>query len=147
MSICLKKDHVLQDAELKLTCDSQADELCSKINWTVTNEGAESFQGTLRLAVELPDRLDQPWFMIPGVMYGSNTTGFGAGAAPKDERWPRFDPAVDQPARMVANAWDFAADRTGSPMVYMHAGSRCFALASYPHYSPSVCCTHEEYEP
>ena len=93
MSICLKKDHVLRDAELKLSCDSQAEELCSKINWKVANEGAESFHGTLRLAVELPDELDQPWFMVPGVMYCSNTTG--AGATVRDERWPRFDPAAD----------------------------------------------------
>lgn len=129
----LDKDHVKRDGELTFACDTQEDDQCTIYRWTIHNADTQVFHGTLRLRVDLPTGLANPWFMIPGFLYGENRR--------KDQkaskRYPRFDAAVSTPRHeeMESSWWDFPADRTAAPLVYVHDGERCFTVASDPHYT------------
>jgi len=92
--------------------------------------------------VDLPGQLRRPWLMVPGFFYGENRRIDQLG-----KTCPRFDPAVAEPSEMTANRWDFPADRTAAPLVYAHAGGRCFAVASEPHYGQDGEVRSDDPEP
>lgn len=139
----LRKDHVLTDAELVLSAESQANDVCQTICWTIQNQGESTFHGAVRLHVELPEAFTAPWFMIPGFFYGENRRIGQRGV----KLYPRYDPAATEPAEMTSCWWDVAADRTAAPMVYAHQGSECLAVASDPHYSSDDGVQSDDFEP
>lgn len=138
----LIKDHVEQDAKLTLLCRAIKDDFCECIQWSVANRGTTTFRGVFRLALELGQEWSAPWVMVPGFFYGENRRADQLGRF-----YPRFDPALDKPADMISSWWDFAADRTSSPLVYLHEDNRCLALASAPHVTTSPDAMSEDPEP
>ncbi len=145
MQLCL--DHVSVAAHLALELERTAGPAASGaeiVHWRVANRSTTEFRGVFRLEMALPDTHPNPWFMIPGFLYGENRR-IGKGA--REDCYPRFDPAVEVPRRMASNHWDFAADRTSYPLVYAWQGDRCFAFAPEPHVQLSAGCESEDWEP
>ncbi|NIA07744.1 MAG: hypothetical protein GWP14_08970, partial [Actinobacteria bacterium] len=143
--IIIKTGHVLQPADLLLTMEAEPFGDGQRISWRVSNTGETEFHGVLRLICELPSWVSQPWWMIPGFFYGDNKL-VCPDEADKPAAWPQFDANVTNPARMVSSHWDFAADRSASPLVYLHDNDRCLALCAFPHYDTSSGCSIDEYE-
>jgi len=141
--LTLAKEHVTEDAQLELCVSPKEDGFCTTLQWTVTNRGPRRYCGVVRLAASLPAEFSDPWFMIPGCLYGENRrTDQIHGSL-----YPRYDPAITTPAQMTSSWWDFCADRSSSPLVYAHQGQSCFALASVPHYTLSEGCGSDDLEP
>ncbi len=129
--ITLMKAHVLEDAPLAL--ETRTEKLgadCEALDWAVRTE-AGPFHGVVRLVLDLPPEFTSPWFMVPGFIYGENRRSDQE--LLRGKRWPRFDPALPVPREMASAWWDFGADRTSSPLVYLHQDGRCLALAAEPH--------------
>jgi hypothetical protein len=132
----LQKDHISSDANLTLDLKLiRQDELCRSFEWIIVNSGDADFEGTVRLKADIPAKLRNPWVLVPGFIYGENRRldqAIGLG-----KKYPRFDFQQKIPEAMSSSWWDFAADRTASPLVFMHSGDSAFAVAAYPHYSVS----------
>ena len=139
----LQQAHILSAAPLALTTRVVAETPARTIAWQVTNPGPGAFHGVVRLVLPLPDDLRAPWFMVPGFLYGENRRA--SQWAPR--MYARFDPAVTAPREMASSWWDLPADRTAAPLVYAHEGTRCFALASAPHYEASAGVASDDPEP
>ena len=95
----------------------------------ITNRAAVPFTGCFRLVYDLPGDFRANYFMVPGFLHGENRP-----AANASDLYPRYDPDRQIPRDMTSNRWDFAADRTASPLVFAHDGRRGLALAVLPHY-------------
>jgi len=143
LTIELCKDHVESDAPLELTVTEADAGLPLAAEWTVTNPGPATFRGAIRLVLPLPERFTRPWFLVPGFFYGENRA-IGQ-RAPK--LYPRFDPSVRRPAEMTSSWWDFGADRTAAPLVYVHQDDDCLAAAAEPYYRTSGPAASDDDEP
>ena len=143
-NINLVKDHIIADAQLSLAVESASDGDCLRTDWTVTNCDAETFRGTVRLIIEAPDTLTNPWIMVPGFIYGENRRKVETQGK---SNYPRVDPNVDEPANMCSSWWDFGADRTASPLVYLHQDEQCFAVATAPHHVTTGEVLSDDIEP
>lgn len=143
MTLELCRDHVLQDAGLKLSVREEQRDGLRLLNWTVRNEGARPFRGVVRLRLALPEGFSAPWLMVPGFVYGENRRV--AQWSPK--LYPRFDPHLDAPSDMASSWWDFPADRTAAPLVFWHQDGRCFAAAAEPHYAAEGEVISDDPEP
>ncbi len=141
----LDKNHVIQDVDLVFACTTKEMPLGRICTWSVSNDSKEVFHGTLRLRLDLPEDLRDPWFLIPGFLYGENRR-----ADQKVKTWyPRFDATVAVPSQetMESSWWDFPADRTAAPLVYLHDDQHCLALASDPHYDGPAGIDSDDPEP
>ncbi len=143
MSLRLEKDHVLAESELRLTARTKTDPRCDSMSWRIENAGVSDFVGVVRLRVNLPSHFHRPWLMVPGFIYGENRRLDQH--APK--LYPRLDPEAQPPREMCSTWWDFAADRTASPLVFAHENGRCFAVASVPHYGVDGEVNSDDPEP
>jgi len=139
--IDLQKDHILEDAELRLSVETEDGSACREVHWRIENPGDSNYRGAIRLHVDLPEHFTSPWFMIPGFFYGENRR-IGQRAT---KFYPRFDETLEEPEDMTSSWWDVSADRTAAPLVYVHQGQNCFCAASEPHYvSDGVSSEDEE---
>lgn len=146
--LTLHKAHVLEDAPLTLDLQrSPAGAGIEVIAWALrlTAGAAGRFHGVVRLQLDLPPEFTAPWFMVPGFVYGENRR------ADQERRhgkcWLRFDTALRTPQDMASAWWDFGADRTASPLVYLHQGDQCLALGTEPHPQLSGSVTSDDPEP
>lgn len=77
----------------------------------------------VRVRLALPGT-GRPHWLVPAIFYGEN----------RSERcrrpYPRWDPAGGDPARLVASAWSFRADRAATPVVFGTTEEACTALAT-----------------
>lgn len=143
-ALTLDGAHVLQAAPLTISLRVLADGGTRRIvRWMVRNPGPSAFRGVLRLTIAWPEGFQKPWLLVPGFFYGENRRANEW----RPKLYPRFDPACSAPAAMTSSWWDFAADRTSSPLVYLHEGERFFAVASDPHVAFSKGVTSEDPEP
>jgi hypothetical protein len=76
----------------------------------------------LRVRADLARAADPCW-LIPGLFYGDN------GPATNTRRYPRFARDGNDPARFVAAAWSFRADRAATPVVFAWGDAAGIALA------------------
>jgi hypothetical protein len=88
----------------------------------LTWRGAEPAMLSLAFALSL-EPSDDPWFLVPGLFYGSN------GPADPDVHYPRFAKGAWDEATMTAERWAFRADRAATPVVLASDGRRSVALA------------------
>lgn len=139
----LRLDHVTASANLELSLRQTRDGIATALDWTVRNTDQAAFRGVVRLVRPLPERFTRPWIMVPGFFYGENRRV--GQRTPK--LYPRFDPQVRQPTEMTSSWWDFAADRTASPLVYVHQDGACLALAAEPHYDADDGVIADDAEP
>jgi hypothetical protein len=91
-------------------------------SWTVSMRveyrGSAPIAASLRASVPV-DRAPEPWWLIPGAFYGENRP------AANDRVFPRFEAGAtnaEDAARMVSNAWEFRADRSATPAVFVWGG-------------------------
>lgn len=78
---------------------------------TVHYTGREPATTSIRLRFDLAP-VDRPYWLIPGLFYGENRP---AGC---DRIFPRFAVGTDEPDAMVADHWEFRADRAATPAVF-----------------------------
>ena len=88
----------------------------------LTWRGAEPAMLSLAFTLLL-EPADDPWFLIPGLFYGSN------GPPDPDLHYPRFAKGAWDAATMTAERWAFRADRAATPVVLASDGRRSVALA------------------
>ena len=127
----LDKLHILKDATLELTTTSSTDESCTIIDWKVKNSSNKRFQGTISIQTDIPQYFIKPWIMIPAYLYGEDEASQAGSISGKI--YPVLDSSQKIPAHMRSSWWTTPADRTSSPIVYMHENNRAFALAGDPH--------------
>ena len=131
ITLCL--DHSNREAPLEMEQRVIEDipGFCRVVECTVRNSQPQTFQGVMRLRLALPEEFTSPWIMVPGFLYGENRP---AGMTNYVGKYPRYDAAQVTPSDMTSSWWDFAADRSSSPMVFCQQGENCFTLAGFPHY-------------
>lgn len=131
--ITIHIDHCTRKTPLEVEQTAVDDErdFCRTLGFTIRNTQADEFQGVIRLRLALPEEFTAPWIMVPGFLYGENRP---AGMTNYVGKYPRYDAAQVTPSDMTSSWWDFAADRSSSPMVFCQQGGHCFALAGFPHY-------------
>jgi hypothetical protein len=61
----------------------------------------------------------EPWWLIPGLFYGDNRPRGNTRVFP---RFQRGAASATDAAGLVSNAWEFRADRTATPAVFVWAG-------------------------
>lgn len=85
--------------------------------------GAEELDASVRVVAEV-GRTADPWWLVPGVMYGENR--------PHDclRPFPRFEVGADDPNGLVSDHWEFRADRAATPAVFGWTESGGVALAA-----------------
>jgi hypothetical protein len=81
---------------------------------SVTYNGGEPVDASIRVALELPPTADPDW-LVPGVFYGENRPEAST------RLYPRFAQAIDV-KRMESHAWSFRADRCATPGVFARGG-------------------------
>ena len=89
---------------------------------TAVHRGGTPVEARLRVSVRLAGAED-PYWLIPGLFYGENRP------EGNDRLYPRFGRPAD-PARMVAPAWSFRADRAATPAVFAWGASGGLALVT-----------------
>ena len=145
MLLTLDKTHLVRDAKLKLTEKTCQKGFCTHVDWTVKVMDENVFHGVLELKVKMPEHFQKPWIMIPGYLYGACDNSETSTTCPKD--YPVWDPSLETPCDMKSSWWITPADRTSSPLVYLHEGNRCFAFAGKPHYSTRGKVFSDDTEP
>ncbi|MFS0910768.1 beta-L-arabinofuranosidase domain-containing protein [Microbacterium sp. 179-I 3D2 NHS] len=92
---------------------------------TVRYTGAAPVDAAVRVSVTVRDA-DDPWWLIPGLFYGTNRP------ADNDRLYPRFEPCIDgRPARdaFTSAEWHFRSDRAATPAVLVWPGRDRSGLA------------------
>ena len=89
----------------------------------VEYRGGDEVDASIRVVAEVGKTAD-PWWLIPGLMYGENR--------PKDcvRVFPRFEVGGDDPYALVSDHWEFRADRAATPAVFGWAESGGVALVA-----------------
>jgi hypothetical protein len=82
---------------------------------TVSYEGREPVEASIRISLELPPT-DDPQWLVPGVFYGENRPEACTRV------FPRFTPGRVEVARMESDTWSFRADRCATPAVFARGG-------------------------
>ncbi|NQU40912.1 MAG: hypothetical protein HQ523_13255 [Lentisphaerae bacterium] len=141
--LTLDKKHVCQDAELTLELQSRQEDLCTILDWEVHNTSPKVFEGVVVLQAPIPEGFQAPWIMIPAYLYGEETKA----ATDDGDKYPVLDHALKTPVNMHSSWWVTPADRTSSPLVYIHEGTEAFALAADPHYASEGDVSSSDPEP
>ncbi len=133
MSIAIHIDHCRCEAPLHFEQEVVAEipNFLTAYRVTLRNTGEQPFAGVIRLSLPMSTALRAPWIMVPGFLYGENRP---AGMTNYVGKYPRYDAAQESPQEMTSSWWDFAADRSASPLVFCQQDSTCLALAASPHY-------------
>lgn len=146
-TIQLTPHHCLHETDLSFAASHSDISLGQRVRWRVSNQTRHTFCGTLRLEVCGPACADEPWPLIPSVLYGDNALNLATHPDGHGVVWPRWDPKRVDPSQMVSSHWMFSADRVSAPMVYTHCKQRCLALAGSPHFVLTNGATLDSYEP
>ena len=95
-----------------------------ELSLVVEYHGQVEVEASVRLTVPLPDRTDEPGWLVPGAFYGENR--------PAECRsvFPRFAVGAADPAGMVSDHWEFRADRAATPAVFGWGGTGGAALVT-----------------
>jgi hypothetical protein len=138
----ITKDYIEKDSNLNYDVSPDGGDFKKNIRVRITNCGQNDFIGTLRLTLALPEKMNLPWRMVPGFIYGENRR-----LNERSRLYPRVDAALAIPSCMSSSWWDFAADRTASPLVFAHQDGQAIALGGIPHFTASTGVTSDDPEP
>lgn len=141
----LNKKHIVRDANLELITKPRKQDFCTNISWKVENRDTNQFQGVIELAIPIPNDFRHPWIMIPAYLYGESKTP--ESETKHQKNYPVWDPSLDTPTDMTSSWWITPADRTASPLVYLHENDTCFAVAAEPHFETKGEVSSEDSEP
>jgi hypothetical protein len=96
----------------------------AQLRLALSHEAATSVQMGIRICLDLPLEAAEPWWLIPGLLYGANRP------IACRRRFPRYERGAHDAAGMVSEHWSFRVDRAATPAVFGWAGDLMAALAT-----------------
>ena len=96
----------------------------AELRLALGRDAATSVEMGIRVCLDLPVEAAEPWWLIPGLLYGANRP------IACRRRFPRYERGAQDAAGMVSERWSFRVDRAATPAVLGWAGDLMAALAT-----------------